>query len=102
MLILKNDVPPFLCVSFLETCFIDLQYDMITWRWLGKPHFVNALHRLKRRHRSVNACDFHGVDFYVPDSVLETYGVTAASFVYQAVPQAVRNRNTSVPDDYND
>ena len=51
-------------VSLLETWFIDWQNDTMTWRWLGKNPFVNTLHRLKGRHRSVNACDFHDVDFW--------------------------------------
>ena len=52
MLILKNDVPPLLAVTFVDSYISDLQKNLIIWQWSDKDSFVKELHPLKRKHCS--------------------------------------------------
>ena len=54
LLVLTNEVPQLLSVTLLEQCVIDLQRNVLTWKWLGSEPCESVMHTLSSKHRAVD------------------------------------------------
>ena len=58
LLVLKHEVPPLLSVTLLEQCVIDLQRNVLTWKWISRDTCESVMHTLSSKHRAVGVFAF--------------------------------------------